>query len=120
MKKFLAVCALATLSLSTVAMSAADTTAGTASEAIMKRQWPEAESLLRQGLAQNPNDASRLLNLAFVLQNTDRSAEAAKVYQQILQLQQNPVVAVADPYTLGQPARAKRLAKQGMASLETK
>ena len=42
--------------------------------AVQKGQWTEAEKLLRQGLAQNPSDPQRLLNLAYVLQNTGRGA----------------------------------------------
>ncbi len=120
MKKLLMACTLAAGLMSVPAFAGADSNpGGSAYDAIMKGKWAEAESLLRQGLAQNPNDASRLLNLAFVLQSTGRQAEASGVYGKVLQLSQNPVVAVADPYTLSQPARAKRVAKKAMAAIES-
>lgn len=120
MKKILMTCAVAAGLMSVPAFASSASDASTASEAIMKGNWSEAEALLRQGLKDTPNDATRLLNLAFVLQNTGRQTEAASVYEKVLQMDQNPVVAVDDPYTLPQPARAKRLAKKGMASLDVK
>jgi Flp pilus assembly protein TadD len=119
MKTFVVTCFLAAGLMSAQASAAVPSDAnGAAYQSILKGQWSEAEALLRQGLAQNPDDATRLLNLAFVLQNTGRPTEAAKVYEHVLQLDRNPVVAVADPETMTKPARAKRLAKSGMAALE--
>lgn len=119
MKHILMTCAVAAglFAVPVLASSASDSN-GVAYKAIIKGQWVEAENLLRQGLKQDPNDASRLLNLAFVLQNTGRQAEATSLYEKVLQLTGNPVVAVDDPYVLPQPMRAKSLAKKGMASLE--
>jgi Flp pilus assembly protein TadD len=117
MKKFLIAAAAAVMmSASAYAATVADT--GPAYQAMLDGKWSEAESALRQSLAQNPKDATRLLNLAFVLQNTGRAEEAAKVYQQVLQLDQNPAVAVYDEYTLSRPARAKQLARSAMAAIE--
>ena len=118
MKKILAAGAVLAGLMIGPAFAATSSDANGAYEAIAKGKWSEAETMLRQALAQNPNDAARLLNLAFVLQNTGRQTEAAGVYQKVLQLDQNPLVAVDDPYTLSKPARAKGLARQGMASIE--
>jgi len=85
----------------------------------MDKKWSRAERVLREGLKQDPNDASRLLNLALVLQNTGREAEAAGIYQQVPSLGSNPKVAVYDPYTLPKSECAKRLPKQGLASLDS-
>lgn len=120
MKKILMTCAFAAAVLSAPAFAASDTAASDSGyRAIMDGKWGDAEKVLREGLKQNPNDATRLLNLALVLQRTGREAEAAGIYQQVLSLGQNPNVAVYDPYTLPKPERAKRLAKQGLASLDS-
>jgi len=87
-------------------------------QAIQDGKWAEAESQIRAGLAQNPKDPMRLLNLAYVLQNTGRQDEAAGVYEQVLQLDRDPLVAVGADSKV-RPMRAKILAKKGMASLET-
>ncbi len=114
MKKFVLTCALAA-ALSVPAVAAE----GVAYDAMVNGQWSQAETLLRQALAQNPNDPSRLLNLAFVLQNSGKQTEAAAIYQQVLQLNFNPLVAVDDPYVLSRPERAKQVARKGIASLES-
>ena len=117
MKKILiAAAAVAMMSAPAFAATVADS--GPAYEAILNGKWSEAETALRQSLAQNPNDATRMLNLAFVLQSTGRAEEAAKVYQQVLQLDKNPAVAVYDEYTLSKPARAKQVARSAMATIE--
>lgn len=113
MRKFVLTCALAA-ALSAPAFAAE----GIAYDAMVNGQWGQAETLLRQALAQNPNDPSRLLNLAFVLQNQGKQAEAAGIYQQVLKLNQNPLVAVDDPYVLSHPERAKQVARKGIASIE--
>lgn len=112
MKKFVLTCAVA-LTLGVPAFAA-----DTAYQAMVDGKWSQAETLLRQGLAQNPNDTSRMLNLAFVLQNSGKQAEAAAIYQKVLQLDSNPLVAVDDPYVLSRPERAKQVARKGMASIE--
>ncbi len=117
MKNILMTCVFAAGLMSVPAFASSTDANGVASDAIMAGDFAQAETLLRQGLAQNPQDATRLLNLAFVLQSTGRAAEAASVYEKVLQMESNPVVAVADPYTISQPARAKRVAKKGMAAL---
>jgi tetratricopeptide (TPR) repeat protein len=118
MKNILMTCVVVAGFMSIPTAACASEANSVASDAIMAGNWTKAETLLRKGLAQNPQDATRLLNLAFVLQNTGRQAEATRVYEKVLQLSSNPVIAVADPYTLSQPARAKRVAKKGMASIE--
>lgn len=121
MKKFLLTCAVAAvLGVPAYAAAASGPTSAPTSayEAIQKGEWREAEAMLRQALAQNPTDAPRLLNLAFVLQNMGRQDEAVKVYRQVLKLNGNPMVSVDDPNVLSRPARAKVLAKKGIASLE--
>ena len=117
MKKFLMACSLAAV-MAAPAMAATNDSNTAVYDAIAHGQWSQAESMLRAELAQNPHDAARLLNLAFVLQNSGRAGEAASVYQQVIQLDQNPMVAVDDPYRLSTPARAKHLARQGMLQLE--
>lgn len=119
MKTILLSCVVAAslLSASAFASSSADGSA-LAYEAIQKGDWAAAESTLRQGLQQNPEDPMRLLNLAYVLQNTGRASEAASVYEQVLQLNRDPLVAVG-PDKKVRAARAKILAKKGMAALET-
>ncbi len=120
MKNILMTSVFAAGLMSVPAFASSTDASGPAYDAILKGQWAEAESMLRQGLAQNPQDASRLLNLAFVLQNTGRQAEATGVYEKVLQLNSNPVVAVADPYTIAvHPTRAKHIARKGMATLES-
>lgn len=114
MKKFVMAC-VAAVALSVPAMAAE----GVAYDAMVNGQWGQAETLLRQALAQDPNDPSRLLNLAFVLQNAGKQTEAAAIYQKVLQLNSNPLVAVDDPYVLSRPERAKQVARKGMASLDT-
>ncbi len=86
-------------------------------QAIQKGRWEEAERALRSGLTQNPNDPMRLLNLAYVLQSTGRRDEAASVYEKVLQLDRDPLVAVG-PDSKVRPARAKIVARKGMAALE--
>jgi len=91
---------------------------GLAYEAIQNGQWSEAEKILRQGLAQNPNDPMRLLNLAYVLQSSGRTSEATSVYEQVLQLDRDPLVAVGTDKRL-KAARAKIIAKKGMAAIQS-
>ncbi len=90
---------------------------GLALKAIEGGNWAQAEAELRAGLASTPSDPMKLLNLAYVLQKSGRAQEAAGIYEQVLQLDGNPVLAFgsnAEP----RPARAKALAKKGMASLQ--
>jgi tetratricopeptide (TPR) repeat protein len=53
-----------------------------------------AEDLLRRILANDPNSLPAMNALAMLLQNTDRSEEAAKLYERILKLQPDNVVAI--------------------------
>jgi Flp pilus assembly protein TadD len=115
MKVLLTVCAGVFL----VSASAQADSGAVAYDAIQKGKWVEAEAQLRAGLKENPNDPMRLLNLAYVLQNTGRTAEANTLYQQVLKLERDPLVAIGLDSNV-RPARAKIIAKKGLASLETK
>jgi len=120
MKTVSVLCVAAALMLGSAgAATAGDVTQreGLALEAIQNNNWSQAEAELRVGLVKTPDDAMKLLNLAYVLQKSGRASEAASIYEQVLQLDSNPVVAVgtaSDP----RPARAKMLARKGMASLK--
>jgi tetratricopeptide (TPR) repeat protein len=119
MKSILMTCVVAAGLMGSPAFASSSSETSTlAYEAIQKGQWTEAETILRQGLAENPDDPMRLLNLAYVLQNTGRATEAANVYEQVLQLDRDPLVAVG-PEKKVRPARAKILAKKGMAAIES-
>ena len=82
-------------------------------EAVKSGQWAEAEKVLRQSLSQNPNDTAGMLNLAYVLQNTGRGAEAMSIYEKVLQQDSNPAVAIGESDKL----RAKVLAKKRIGSI---
>lgn len=85
-------------------------------DAIQQGQWQKAEDQLRAELKANPNEPMRLLNLAYVLQQTGRSKEAAEMYQQVLRLNANPLVAVG-PDTDIKGVRSKDIARKSMAAL---
>jgi tetratricopeptide (TPR) repeat protein len=119
MKKILASCVVVSALCGAHAFAGSTPETNTlAYQAIQNGQWNEAETILRQGLEQNPNDPMRLLNLAYVLQSTGRANEAASVYQQVLELDRDPLVAVGSDSKV-RPARAKILARKGMAALES-
>lgn len=86
--------------------------------AIQSGDWSTAESQLRQELVANPSDPMRLVNLAFVLQQQGRDAEAAATYRQVLALSSNPVVAVGSDDNIKR-ARVKAVATKGIARLES-
>jgi Flp pilus assembly protein TadD len=117
MKKLIASCVVAAgfIGAPALAQSAADQST-LAYQSIQEGKWAEAETTLRAGLADNPNDPMRLLNLAYVLQSTGRQSEATAVYEQVLQLDRDPLVAVGSDSKV-RPTRAKLLAKKGMASI---
>ncbi len=119
MKTVSVLCVAAALMLGVAgpATAAVTQTEGLALEAINNGNWNQAEAELRSGLAETPNDPMKLLNLAFVLQKSGRADEAAGIYQQVLQHKANPLVAIGSSSKL-RPARAKQLAKRGMAALE--
>jgi Tfp pilus assembly protein PilF len=114
MKHILLTCAFAACLTASQAFAASGGNAETvAYDAMQKGQWAQAETLLRQQLAQAPNDAIHLLNLAYVLKNSGRESEAAATYEQVLQLDRNPAVVLESE----RQVRAKRLAKMGIDSL---
>jgi Tfp pilus assembly protein PilF len=117
MKKLIASCVVVAGFISAPAFAAATVEANTlAYQAIQDGKWAEAESLLRSGLAQNPDDPMRLLNLAYVLQSTGRQSEAMTVYEKVLKLDRDPLVAVGSDSKV-KPARAKLIAKKGVAAI---
>jgi len=120
MKRFFLLCSAAALMLAAPASARAGDVVdseGLALEAIAGANWTQAEAELRAGLKESPNDAMKLLNLAYVLQKTGRGKEAAGIYAQVLVLNENPLLAVGAGSDV-RPERAKLLAKKGMASLE--
>lgn len=107
------------LLVSTAPAMAADQSDDLGYAAIQKGDWASAEAQLRAGLTSEPNDSSRLLNLAYVLQNLGRRDEAMAAYRQVLTIERDPLVAVG-PDAKVRPARAKLVARKGLASLDAK
>ncbi|GAB4147550.1 MAG: hypothetical protein Tsb0016_18220 [Sphingomonadales bacterium] len=83
-------------------------------DAVMAQDWATAETHLRQSIAEQPEEPMLLLNLAYVLSSTGRQAEAIALYEKVMAMDSNPMVAVSD----GTGRRAKAIAKQSMASLQ--
>lgn len=84
---------------------------------IQDGNWAAAEIQLRAELKENPNDPMRMLNLAYVLQSQGRADEAAGLYQSVLELDRDPLLAVGSN-SKSRPMRAKLVAKKAMTSLE--
>ena len=85
---------------------------------IQQGKWTAAETQLRAELKSNPGDPMRMLNLAYVLQSQGRAEEAANLYQSVLELDQDPLVAVgSDSKT--RPMRAKLVAKKAMNTMDS-
>ena len=84
-------------------------------ETIAGGEYREAEAELLQILSSSPNDPFALLNLAVVYHKNGESEKARKVYDQILELKQNPLAELAR----GKPQRVKAIAQQGLEILET-
>jgi len=118
MKKILMSCSVAAGLMCVPAFAASPSEGNGAYRAIEGGHWFEAEALLRQELAQKPDDATLLLNLAFVLGNTGRQREAIDVYRHVTRLSDDPVVTVDDGSTHLRTAHAKSLGKTGMNSLD--
>ena len=113
-------CVGAALMLGSIGPATADAmtqSEGLAYGAIQNGDWSAAEAELRAGLVQTPDDPKKLLNLAFVLQKVGKADEAAAVYEQVLQLDRDPLLAYGTEINT-RPMRAKLLAKKGMAALE--
>lgn len=83
--------------------------------AIMNQDWETAETIIRAGLEENPGDVFRLLNLAAVYGQTGRTEEAAAIYREILNSDEDRVAAL--PSGRGEPV--KSVAEQGLMLLET-
>ena len=78
-----------------------------------------AEDLLRSLLNREPNSVPAMGSLAMLLQVTDRSAESAPLYQRILTLQPDNVVAINNLAWIvceeqGKPREALQLAQRGL------
>ncbi len=82
-------------------------------EAVQNRQWAQAEATLREALKANANDPVAMLNLAYVLQNTGRASEAVSLYEQVLQQDKDPAVAVGQEDRV----RAKILAQKRIGAI---
>ena len=80
--------------------------------AIMARDWSAAEQQLLAGLAKDPTNVFRQLNLAWVYAQTGRKEQAAMIYQRILMSDQDQVAAVRSGdiavVVIGEEATVKR------------
>lgn len=114
MKRFLATSAV-TLTILCSTAWAGESDLGYA--AIAAKDWKSAETQLRQELVSMPEDPLRLVNLAFVLQQQGRAAEATQVYQQVLAAKSNPKVAVGTANE-SKPLRVKAVASRGIETIE--
>ena len=79
-----------------------------------------AEELLRCVLKRNENSAAIVMRLAVLLQTSDRPAEAAKLYERVLELQADNLVAINNLAWIlceeqGRPKEAIELAERGLA-----
>lgn len=83
-------------------------------EAIMSGDLAAAEKTLGSAPAEVPKDPFKLLNLAYVMHEQGREAEAIAVYKQILELDENPYAELAS----GKPSRVKAIARHALALIE--
>jgi len=79
-----------------------------------------AEELLRRVLRQDPSSAAAMTQLGVLLQATGRSAEAAPLYKQVLELQADNLVTINNLAWIlceeqGRPKEALELAERGLA-----
>jgi tetratricopeptide (TPR) repeat protein len=79
-----------------------------------------AEELLRCVLKRNEDSAAIVMRLAVLLQTSDRPAEAAKLYERVLELQADNLVAINNLAWIlceeqGRPKEAIELAERGLA-----
>jgi Flp pilus assembly protein TadD len=74
----------------------------------------QAAQMLGEARETGKSDPFQLLNLAYVMQKQGRTDEAADVYKQILQLDQNPYAQMAS----GDARRVKSIARDGLAYLD--
>jgi Flp pilus assembly protein TadD len=84
--------------------------------AIRNQDWAAAETQILEGLERHPGDVFRLLNLAAVYGQTDRRDEAAAIYRQILNSDEDRVAAMA---TSRQGEPVKEVAERGLTLLES-
>jgi cytochrome c-type biogenesis protein CcmH/NrfG len=118
MNKALILCTIAAGLVGVPTLAAMPSGDNQAAHAIASGQWFEAEAMLRQDLAQKPNDPVVLLDLAFVLRNTGRQREAIGVYRHVMRLGDDPVVTVDDGANHTKTLHAKILGRSGMEALE--
>lgn len=86
---------------------------GWAFSEVAKQDWESAEKAMKAQVDANPEDPFRLLNLAYVYTKADKSEDAVAVYERILDLETNPMATL----TSGQDVRAKKVARDALASL---
>ena len=84
-------------------------------DAIVDGDYRRAEAELLQVLTSSPNDPFALLNLAVIYHKNGESEKARRVYDQILELKQNPLAELAR----GKPQRVKAIAQKGLDILDT-
>lgn len=106
------------LSLSTARAEPAPAQTDLGYGAIESGNWASAEKQLRTELSTTPDDPMRLVNLAYVLQQQGRGAEAAELYRKVLAMNSNPKVAVGPDERNVKAVRVKSLANKGIASIE--
>lgn len=80
---------------------------------VAEQDWGKAEETLKAQVEAHPDDPFRLLNLAYVYTKTDKSEDAVAVYERILDLETDPMATL----TSGQDVRAKKVARDALASL---
>ena len=80
-------------------------------DSIVQGDWARAETSLASA---ETNDPFRLLNLAYVYKETGRTAEAAALYNKVLELEENPYAKLSN----GDPARVKTIAKKALKAME--
>lgn len=82
-------------------------------DAMMQKNYVEAERLLNEAMAVNPDNPNALLNMGVVYQNTGRDKEARQMYQRLIYL--NP----GDTAGFMSGPRLVDLAKSNMQQMNT-
>ena len=114
MKRFTQIAALGMTIAFTPAIAADDL----GNAAIFQKDWAKAEVQLRAELAVAPDEPMRLLNLAYVVQQQGRAAEAAELYKKVLAARSNPMLAVG-PDGKVKGMRAKAVAGKGIELIQS-
>lgn len=96
------------------ALAAEDTQDAAAYETIRSGNLDDAERMLSAAHESGKGDPFQLLNLAYVMQKQGRSEDAAQLYKQILEMDENPYAQMAS----GDPRRVKSIARDGLTYLD--